>query len=211
MRFTKIIRLALPAAALLAVVGCTPRTTAEGGTSRGVSDPADESHASSAESHFDEALLHLRVRTALLEHLRTEALGIGIDIAGDSAVLTGQVDTRANRTLAEEVALSVEGVADVDNQIEVKSSAEGESSMPVSEAVGKAERKFNDSLLEARVQTRLVRELGELGFRIDVEATDGEVILRGSVPDRSHKRIALHSAAKVKGVHKVHDLLKVAD
>lgn len=211
MRFTRIIRLAIPAAALLAVVGCAPRSTAEGGAVRGDSDPAGDSSSASLEGHFDEALLHLRVRTALLEHLKTQALGIDIDIAGDSAVLSGRVDTRADRTLAEQVALSVEGVADVDNRIEVEKAAAGESSAPVSEAVGKAEHKFNDALLEARVQTRLVRELGELGFRIDVEATDGEVILRGAVPDRSHKRIALRSAAKVEGVHKVDDLLKIAD
>lgn len=159
-------------------------------------------------SHFDDALLHLRVRTALLEHLKTQALGVDIDVAGDSVVLSGQVDSRADRVLAEEVALSVEGVEDVDNRIKLSAKA-SDGSAPVSEAVGKAEHKFNDALLEARVQTRLVRELGEVGFRIDVEAADGEVVLRGTVPDRARKRIALNSAGKVKGVTKVHDLLKV--
>lgn len=161
-------------------------------------------------SHFDDALLHLRVRTALLEHLKTQALGIDIDVAGDSAVLSGHVDSRADRILAEEVALSVEGIEDVDNRIEVRANASDESA-PVAEAVGKAERKFNDALLETRVQTRLVRELGEVGFRIDVEAADGEVILRGAVPDRARKKIALSVARKVKGVSEVHDLLKVGD
>jgi hyperosmotically inducible protein len=209
-RSPRLIRFLLPAALLLAAVGCAPRSPAGDGGTRGVSDPASDTGSTRVERRFDEALLHLRVRTALLEHLQTQALGVRIDIAGDSAVLRGHVSTHANRTLAEEVALSVDGVADVDNQIEV-TPAEGEGSTPVAKAVGTAERKVNDALLETRVQTRLVRELGELGFHIDVEAADGEVILRGTVPDRSHKRIALNAAAKVKGVRKVHDLLKIRD
>lgn len=207
-RSPRFVRLVLPAVLALAAVACTSRSPAEDGGARGVSDRAGGERQTQVERRFDEALLHLRVRTALLEHLKTQALGIKIDVAGDSAVLSGQVATHADRILAEEVALSVEGVEDVDNQIEVTPAA-GETSTPVAKAVGTAERKFDDALLEARVQTRLVRELGELGFRINVEAADGEVILRGDVPDRSHKRIALHAAGKVKGVQKVHDLLKI--
>ena len=210
MRSLRIAGLAIAVALPLATVGCTPRSPAEDGGARGASDRTGDAQSSKVERRFDEALLHLRVRTALLEHLKTEALGIKIDIAGDSALLRGHVDTHADRILAEEVALSVDGVEDVDNQIEV-TAAEGQDRTPVAQAVGTAERKLNDALLEAKVQTRLVRELGELGFRIEVEAADGEVILRGDVPDRSHKRIALSAAAKVKGVRKVHDLLKVGD
>lgn len=161
------------------------------------------------ETRFDEALLHLRVRTALLEHLRTDALKIEIDVIGDTVRLSGEVEERADRTFAEEVARTVHGVNQVENRIRW-TGREASSDTPVADAVATTERQLADALLEARVQARLVRELGQLGFQIDVEATGDEVSLRGEVPDRARRKIALDAAGAVPGVAEVHDLLEVA-
>ena len=48
-------------------------------------------------------------------------------------------------------------------------------------AVDKAGNRVADALLEARVKTRLLEELGRPRFDVEVEAADQTVVLRGTV------------------------------
>lgn len=162
------------------------------------------------QTRFDEALMRLRIRRSLLAHLKTEALGVEVEVVGNTVVLSGDVEEHADRMLAEEVARSVSDVTEVNNEIEVKADT-GESDGPITRGARATERELADATLELRVQTRLVRELGEIGFRIEVEASDGVVSLRGPIPDAQRKERAVESAEQVNGVEEVHDLLKVPE
>jgi len=66
-----------------------------------------------------------------------------------------------------------------------------------------------DAVLESRVKTTLLRELGTTGFDVEVEATDGEVSLRGTLVDENRHEIAIQSAEKVDGVERVVDLIEL--
>jgi osmotically-inducible protein OsmY len=57
----------------------------------------------------------------------------------------------------------------------------------------------------------LASEIGSHAWSVEVEATDGVVSLRGTVPDRQRRQIAVKAAKDTKGVRKVVDLIKTAD
>jgi len=151
----------------------------------------------------DAVLTELKVKAALLEKLGTDALGIKVAVVGDKVTLTGAVSKRSTEELAEEVARSVEGVKKVDNRLEVVASG--------GQAGGNVEAEANDSLLESKVKMALASEIGRHAWNVEVEATDGVVSLRGTVPDAQRREIAVKTARDTKGVRKVVDLLKTAD
>jgi len=156
-----------------------------------------------------EARTEAAVRLALLHKLGTDALGISIAVDGSEVTLTGEVNDRSTQELAKEVALNVEGVEKVNAH--VKSREEMTSSdTPVARAVGDAEHEVADAALESEVKLRLLDTMGLKAFKIEVEATDGAVSLRGTVPSEEHREIALKTARKTKGVDKLVDLIKVS-
>ncbi|MGH9379165.1 MAG: BON domain-containing protein [Thermoanaerobaculia bacterium] len=191
-------------------LACSGPSPADDGAASAARAELRQAPTRSRELRFEEGLQRLRIRRALLEHLKTAALRIEVEVVGDSVMLSGTVAERSDRALAEEVALSVHSVTDVENQIEVDAAADT-SQNPAGAGLDTAERELRDALLEVRVQTRLVRELGQVGFRVEVEATDGVVSLRGPVPDEACKDLAQDSARAVSGVHEVHDLLEVPE
>ena len=188
---------------LLPLAGCA---AGAGAGTTAQAEPLSPDH--DRKGDLSTALTELKIRAGLLQHLKLDALGIGIDVAGDTATLTGEVHEAASKTVAEEVALTVEGVHDVRNRIRVKSEdQQGET--PVARAVDKAGNRVADALLEARVKTRLLEEIGKTAFDIEVEATDQTVVLRGTVPDDERRELAVRTAEKTDGVDKVHDLITV--
>lgn len=172
--------------------------------------PTPESRAGAEavrEQDVADARLEADVRLALLDKLGDDVLGVTVDAVGGRVSLLGAVDKRATQELAEEVAKSVPGVLSVDNRL---SAREGE---PESTAVGKAaghtEREVGDAVLEMRVGKNLLAEIGRYALDLEVEATDGVVSLRGTLPDRERKSLALRAARGTSGVRRVVDLLKV--
>lgn len=154
-----------------------------------------------------DALLTERVRAKLLAELGTDALGAEIAAEGSRVLLSGAVGERSTQELAEEVAASVSGVRRVDNRIALEPREGG--SGPVGRAASEAERELRDAALESRVKSALLGELGRWALEIEVEAADGVVSLRGWVPDRERRKLALDAARDVRGVERVIELIRV--
>lgn len=145
----------------------------------------------------------LEIRDLMLEKGGQSALGVNVTVDGKTAILTGEVPTRAGQELAEEVALSVDGIKHVDNRLRIKPPA-GTAVPPHS-----LEQEFADAKLEAKVKKQLHSEIGKWSKKVEVEATEGIVSLRGTLPDANRKQLALDTAGKTKGVRRVVDLIKV--
>mgnify|MGYP006198154293 CR=1 FL=1 len=79
---------------------------------------------------------------------------------------------------------------------------------PASELLA-TEAEVQDAALELRVGKTLLGEIGRHALRLEVESTDGVVSLRGKVPDRQRKELALRAAHETPGVKKVIDLIEV--
>jgi osmotically-inducible protein OsmY len=169
--------------------------------------PGDEGAAET--STWESALTGLRVKTVLLEKLGKDALNIDVEMKDGEAVLSGTVTERSTQELAEEAAKSVDGVSSVDNRLKIQVATSGSPG----ETAERAARDFGDEVadaaLESRVHLRLFGEIGRYATRLQVEATDGVVSVRGKLPDRERKKLALKSAKATKGVKKVIDLVTV--
>ncbi|MCX7895335.1 MAG: BON domain-containing protein [Thermoanaerobaculum sp.] len=156
---------------------------------------------------LENALLEVKVRVALLEHLKQDALRVGVKVSASTVLLEGVVRTRASQALAEEVARSVPGVERVVNRLRVE---EVPSGSPVARAVGRVEQEVADALLEAKIKAHLLEVMGLAAFQVEVEATDGVVSLSGRVQESEQRRLAEKTAQAVPGVVEVHNLLRVA-
>lgn len=158
------------------------------------------------EENVEDASLATDIRLALIEKLGFDALGINVDTTGGRVYLTGGVEKRATQELAEEVARSVQGVAKVENRLTLKG---GSVETPVEHAVTSTELEVQDAALELRVGKNLLGEIGRHALSLEVESTDGVVSVRGKVPDRQRKDLALQAAQDTSGVKKVIDLIEV--
>jgi hyperosmotically inducible protein len=192
--FPKILLAALVAGSLLSACAATAPGTARGGWASG-------------EENVEDASLSADIRLALIDKLGFDALGVTVDTAGGKVYLTGRVEKRATQELAEEVALSVQGVTKVDNGLALKPNDRSETA--VEQAVASSELEVGDAALELRVGKNLLGEIGRHALRLEVESTDGVVSVRGRVPDRQRKELALRAAEGTPSVKKVIDLIEV--
>jgi osmotically-inducible protein OsmY len=155
-----------------------------------------------------DALLATRIRVALLNHLKEDGLRVTIEANDAHVTLSGAVKNRPSVDLAPRVARSVKGVRSVESRISLAGENDA-SEPPVARVVGKVERGVSDALLDARVKTRLLEELGKVAFKVEVDSSDGVVSLSGTVPDAPRQRLAVSIARSTSGVKEVHDLLTV--
>lgn len=146
------------------------------------------------------------VTEKLLEKIGEAALEIRVRMDGETAILTGNVPTRAALELADEVALSVEGVKKVSNRLKLEP-------RPGGSAASKVDRKMDqevaDAVLEYRVKRHLFYEIGGRAKDLEVEAVDGVVSLRGKLDTANRRDLALRAAEKTDGVKQVVDLIEV--
>jgi osmotically-inducible protein OsmY len=154
--------------------------------------------STAASSEVTEALTSISVRTKLIEKLGTDAVAIAVSVSGETATLTGEVAKSPSQGLAEEVALSVPGIKKVDNKVTVKN-AEG--------AAAATEASVKNVSLEMKVKGILLADIGTNALKIEVEAVDGVVSLRGKLDDANTAKAAVKKARSIKGVKKVVDLL----
>lgn len=151
-----------------------------------------------------------KVHVALLDQLGADALTVRAEVVADRATLRGDVEKRSTQELAEEIALSVAGIERVDNRIRYVDPTAGDESV-LEQAARTTSDEVGDAALETRVNIKLLGELGRHALGLEVEATEGVVSLRGTVPDRERKRVALKATRSVSGVEKVIDLLETKD
>lgn len=159
---------------------------------------AEGTKSSTVSTEVSEALTSLSVRGKLIEKLGTDAVRIHVSFSGETATLTGEVAKAASQGLAEQVALSVKGVKKVDNKVTQKD-AEG--------AVGAGEATVKNVSLEIKVKGILLGEIGTNALKIEVEAVDGVVSLRGKLDKPDTAKAAVRKIRSTKGVKKVVNLL----
>lgn len=147
-----------------------------------------------------------KVKVALLQHLKSEALAVEVEAMGGTVILSGRVKERSTPMVAEEVAGSVEGVEKVVNKLRwIPSTGKSPSKL------GQARQLFQDQLLEGQVKVRLLEELGRTAFAIEVEARASVIVLSGTVDSPEKRKLAVSVAESTPGVRKVHDLLRVRE
>jgi osmotically-inducible protein OsmY len=159
---------------------------------------AAEAKSGTTSPDVSNAIAAVHVKGKLVDKLGTDALRINVSVSGETATLTGEVTKSASQGLAEQVALSVDGVKKVDNKV-TQRNAEG--------AVGASEASVKNVALEMKVKGILLGEIGTNALKIEVEVVDGVVSLRGKLDDPGTASAAVRKTQAIKGVKKVINLL----
>jgi len=137
---------------------------------------------------------------------------IDVDIKQGVAVLRGSVDSKVEKELAEELALGVDGVTRVDNQLVVESSSTSMVQKPGHDKKS-AERSFirkvEDANLTAKVKSQLLWNSSTNGLDINVNTRNGTVTLLGIVESEAQSQLAEQIAHNTRDVYEVINKLKI--
>ena len=159
-------------------------------------------HADAEASGFQEARMEgqLWATYALNEHLNPFDLSVEVD--NDTAILTGTVKQDVSKALAEQIALSVDGIESVDNRITVDEAVADASGEEMSASRSFGDR-VSDATTTAAVKSKLLWNRETSGLAIEVETENGVVELSGEAEAEANKELAERLAANTRGVERV--------
>jgi hyperosmotically inducible protein len=142
---------------------------------------------------------------ALSPYLRANDLKVSVD--SGKATLTGNVEEGVNKDLAKQIALGVDGVKSVDNQIVVQSDYVA----PKRSSARTYGESMDDAGISAAVKSKLLWSKYTDGMTTEVETRSGKVTLRGTADSAASKAHAKSLAMDTRGVVSVDDQLVVKD
>ncbi|MFZ5605528.1 MAG: BON domain-containing protein [Pseudomonadota bacterium] len=145
------------------------------------------------------------IEGAYLFNSNLSALRIDVEVMGNTALLKGYVDSGAAKSLAEEIAYSVDGIDKVNNQLTVdpnKAPAE-----PKTTSMLKSE--LSDAAITAKVKSKLLANSDVKGLAIDVDTANKEVTLTGKVSTDTERDLAYYIARNTEGVRSIRNELTV--
>jgi hyperosmotically inducible protein len=142
---------------------------------------------------------------ALNPYLRADSLKVSVK--DGKATLTGFVPEGVNKDLAKEIALGVEGIKDVDNQIEVVA----EPRASESSSMGGFANTIDDATITAAVKSKLLWSRYTEGLKTTVVTKSGRVVLTGTADSEAAKELAGRLAMNTRGVVSVNNSLVVSD
>ena len=146
---------------------------------------------------------------ALNRHL--DPFDIEVAVEDGIATLTGVVENTAEQELASELAGSIEGVREVDNQLQI----DPDLAPPVLEEQARIvtektlAQRFYDATLAATVKSKLLWNSNTEGLDIQVRAENGVVSLGGNAGTPAAKELAGELVTNTEGVREVHNHLSI--
>lgn len=156
---------------------------------------------------FQRGVRHGKVEAAFFFSDNLSAFDINTRIEKDKAVLTGYVSSELEKDLATQLALNVEGIEEVENNITV----DEEKSQAFS--LKKLKQQVAEVATEAKIITSIESQYSVNGhlsaLGIDVNAEGNAVTLSGTVTSEPHKELAELIAANTDGVETVENELRI--
>ncbi|HEY1027765.1 MAG TPA: BON domain-containing protein [Pseudomonas sp.] len=163
------------------------------------------SHAAEGQltSQLEAARQEGSIWTAFALNRHLNPFKLDIEVEDGKARLSGQVESDVQKELAEQVALSIDGIESVDNRIEVA----GESA--AGDPPGLVQR-LDDASLAATVKSKLLWNSNTRGLDIRVRAENGAVTLSGHAQTPAAKELAGQLATNTDGVREVFNHLSIS-
>lgn len=138
-----------------------------------------------------DASLAANIDAMLLWNEYTDGLDIDVSARDGVVTLTGVADTAAARERAADIALSVEGIEAVVNNLTVDGSA------------GTAVASVDDDWVEEKIEHTYLFSGAVNSALVDVDVDDGEVTLDGKVANEFERERAIQLAQDTRGVTRV--------
>lgn len=163
--------------------------------------------AHAAETELEQQLVSAHqegsIWTAFALNRHLNPFKLSIDVKDGRATLSGRVESGVQKDLAEQVALSVEGIDSVDNRIEVDPAiAEGNPPGLV--------QRLEDATLAATVKSKLLWNSNTRGLDIQVRSENGAITLSGNAQTSAAKELAGQLAENTEGVSQVFNHLSIS-
>jgi hyperosmotically inducible protein len=152
------------------------------------------------------------VKSKLAADDTVKAYNIDVDTKDRVVTLRGDVGTAAARERAVELARATEGVRDVVDVLAVGPAAAPTTGVADSDRKDAGDDDGNlvgDAAITAAVKTKMLADSDVGGLKIDIDTTDGVVVLKGNVSSAAEKRKAVQIARDTDGVKTVKDQLKI--
>lgn len=145
---------------------------------------------------LDDSTVNASVKAALFSNKETPSAKVNVETYKGLVLLSGFVDSEAQRDAAGKAAQGVAGVKQVHNALLV---------MP-STGVG---ARLDDSMITGRVKSALIDHKDITSGQINVETRSGVVQLAGFVTSDAMRARALEVAGRLSGVKRVEDAMLV--
>ncbi len=178
--------------------------SAIGGERGGYTETAKERAAAAGQKAgeaVDDIRLHAMLEAELARNEQLSALMINTDVRDGIAYFEGEVENETQRDLATQLALSVEGIQSVQNDLEATGGKPSLAKRVIDGA--------SDAAVTAAVKSRLLVSRHTSGLDIKVEADDNVVTLSGEVDSDDERELAELIAANTLGVIDVNNQLRV--
>lgn len=203
---TKIIKGACTTFALTALLSAP--TFADQSTQQSSTSDTDAT-IDSMERKASDAWREGKLDTIYLFNRQLNNFTIDPEVVGSTVVLTGKVESEVDKALAEQLALGIDGITEVENHLTVAASDEARSGKSDSDRA--LSDKIEDATLTAEVKTQLLANDETHGLSINVDTVSRNVTLSGTVASAAEKDLAGELAEQVEGVSSVNNSLVISE
>jgi osmotically-inducible protein OsmY len=142
---------------------------------------------------------------ALSPYLR--ANDIDVSVSNGRVVLTGIVQEDVNKDLAKQLAMNVEGITSVDNQLEIAA----DDNTPARPSNRRYGERVDDATTSAAIRSKLNWSQRSAGTVTEVDTNWGRVVLKGTAANAEEKALAGRLAMNTRGVTSVDNQLVVGN
>jgi hyperosmotically inducible protein len=161
-----------------------------------------EPKSANASTALGDAAITAKVKAKYLDDKRLSNSDISVTTANGVVSLTGTAPTSDAKEAAEELAKTVEGVLNVDNNIQAPGIA-SKLEKKTKKAAKKTERVVSDSWITTKVKSTLLADSVTKGFKIGVKTVNHVVALTGTVDSQASIDHANDLAKGIEGVTSV--------
>jgi len=153
------------------------------------------------EKDAKDAWIDGKAEATLLFNGNLNSFNINTDVKMGKVTLTGKVESRIDKKLAEELVYGIDGVTEVNNMLSVVSTDMDEDDEETSG--------FTDAKISTVVKSRLLFDSDVSGMAIDVDVDNRVVTLEGDVETEEQRQLAVAIASNTDDVESVNDELRI--
>ena len=154
-------------------------------------------HSDGVRAALSDTAITAKVKGTFVGDDRLKGSHIKVITTNGVVTLTGSAPTDGSRTAAEQLAGSVDGVKNVDDQLRVASDSSAHRMIAKSERVG------SDSWITTKVKSEILGDSVSKGFDVHVKTIHGVVELSGTLQNEDAVAHVKDLAEKVEGVKSV--------
>lgn len=162
--------------------------------------------ATETQAAFAVGLKEGKLESILFFNKHLNGYRLDADVTGTRATLKGTVAQEIEKDYAEQLALSINGIESVDNQLKVDHQLEKNT---VQNKTNKLSSSIKDAAITTSIKTKLIANSNISGFKIKVSTDNKNVLLEGEVNSTIEKDLIEQIAANTTNVNQVINQIQV--